>query len=166
MWRGKTVEAILDASRKVDRALRAGALALGAKVEIKTLPGYMPMACDPIMGEHFRSTAVRLVGEENFRIIGHRTGSTDMGDLSQVMPVLHPYVGGAQGTGHGADYAIVDKQLSYVTNAKMLAAMAVDLLADGAQLAREVVAKSKPSMTRETYLALQRSIFHHEMYEA
>src|SRR5437867_4796548 len=29
--RGKTVEAILDANRKVDRALRAGALALGAK---------------------------------------------------------------------------------------------------------------------------------------
>src|SRR2546426_1687092 len=39
--RGKTVEAILDANRKVDRALRAGALALGATVEIETLPGYM-----------------------------------------------------------------------------------------------------------------------------
>src|SRR5881227_3085962 len=41
--RGKSVEAILDANRKVDRALRAGALALGATVEIETLPGYMPL---------------------------------------------------------------------------------------------------------------------------
>lgn len=164
--RGKTVEAILDASSKVDRALRAGALALGAKVEIETLPGYMPMVCDPLMGERFRSTAACLVGEENFHIIGHRTGSTDMGDLSQVMPILHPYVGGAQGAGHGADYAIVDKQLSYVTNAKMMAAMAVDMLADDAQLGREVVDKSKPPMTRPEYLALQRSIFRREVYQA
>ena len=34
-----------------------------------------------------------------------------MGDLSQVMPILHPYIGGARGTGHGADWAIVDKPL-------------------------------------------------------
>src|SRR5205809_521633 len=44
--RGRTVDAILDAQKKVDRAFKAGALALGAKVEIETLPGYMPMACD------------------------------------------------------------------------------------------------------------------------
>ena len=43
MVRGKTAEAIEDAGRKVDRALRAGALALGAQVEITTLPGYMPL---------------------------------------------------------------------------------------------------------------------------
>ena len=48
--RGRSVEAILDANKKVDRAFRAGALALGAKVEIETLPGYMPMTCDPIDG--------------------------------------------------------------------------------------------------------------------
>jgi len=163
--RGKTVEAIMDADRKVDRALRAGALALGAKVEIETWPGYMPLACDPIMVEHFRSNAVDFVGEENFRVIAHRTGSTDMGDLAQVMPVLHPYIGGACGTGHGADYQISDKQLAYVTTAKLLAAMAVDLLGDGARVGREVVAKAKPPMTREAYLALQRSITRQEMYE-
>jgi len=85
--RGRTMEAILDANVKVDRALRAGALALGAKVEIETLPGYMPMTCDPIMTRHFRDNVTALFGEENYRQIGHRTGSTDMGDLSQVMPI-------------------------------------------------------------------------------
>src|SRR5438445_5248169 len=110
--RGKTVEAILDANRRVDRALRAGALALGATVEIETLPGYMPMACDATMAGWFKANATALVGEEHYRQIGHRTGSTDMGDLSMVMPVLHPYVGGARGTGHGADYEIVDKSLA------------------------------------------------------
>src|SRR6185503_15177326 len=47
--RGRTTQAIVDADRKVDRALKAGALALGAAVEIETLPGYAPMTCDQKM---------------------------------------------------------------------------------------------------------------------
>jgi amidohydrolase len=163
--RGRTVEAIVDADRKVDRALKAGALALGATVEIETLPGYMPMTCDARMTALFRQNAARLVGEEHFRMIGHRTGSTDMGDLSQVMPVLHPYIGGAQGSGHGADYRIVDKPLAYVAPAKALAAMAVDLLWDGAGGAKEVLRAAKPPMTREQYLAFQRSMARREVFE-
>src|SRR5437660_2882799 len=163
--RGRTVEAILDANKKVDRALRAGALALGAKVEIETLPGYMPMTCDATMARMYRENAAALVGAEHFREIGHRTGSTDMGDLSQVMPILHPYIGGARGSGHSADFQIEDKALAYVTNAKALAAMAVDMLADGATGAREVLKAAKPPMTREQYLAFQRGLARRETYE-
>src|SRR5919109_234771 len=163
--RGRTVDAILDANRKVDRALRAGALALGARVEIETPPGYMPMYCDATMARHYEANAAQLVGTEHYRKIGHRTGSTDMGDLSMVMPVLHPYVGGAVGTGHGADFAISDPALAYVTNAKALAAMAVDMLADGAADAREVLKAAKPPMTREQYLAFQRGLARRETFE-
>lgn len=164
--RGKTVEAIVDAAKKVDRALRAGALALGAQVEIETWPGYMPMKCDSVMRDYFQSNAVDLFGQEHFRMTGHRTGSTDMGDLSQVMPALHPFIGGARGTGHGADYRVEDKQLAYVGMAKLLTGMAVDLLAEGADGARKVLAKSKPPMTRQEYLAFQRNITRRELYEA
>jgi amidohydrolase len=163
--RGRTTAAIIDADRKVDRALRAGAMALGAKVEIETLPGYAPMTCDQQMAAAFKANAVKLVGEENFRQIAHRTGSTDMGDLSQVMPVLHPYMGGAAGTGHGADFRIVDKSLAYVAPAKALAAMVVDLLWDGAAGARQVVEQAKPPMTREGFLTFQRSMARRESYE-
>jgi metal-dependent amidase/aminoacylase/carboxypeptidase family protein len=164
--RGRSVEAILDANVKVDRALRAGALALGAKVEIETLPGYLPLMCDPTLSEMFRANAGTLVGAENFRQIGHRTGSTDMGDLSQIMPVVHPYMGGAQGTGHGADFAIVDSELAYVAPAKALAAMVIDLLADGASGARDVLARARTPMTRESYLTFQRGLARREVYEA
>jgi amidohydrolase len=163
--RGKTLEAITDAERKVDRALRAGALALGARVEIETLPGYMPMRCDPAMVERFRAIAGELVGPAGVQTIPHRTGSTDMGDLSQVMPVLHPYVGGAQGTSHGADFEPSDPELLYVTNAKALASMVVDLLADGAAVGREVLAKARPPMTRKGYLEYQRKVSRREVYE-
>ena len=163
--RGRTVEAILEAEKKVDRAFRAGALALGAKVEIETLPGYMPMRCDETMAERFKANMVPMVGEESYRQIGHRTGSTDMGDLSQVMPILHPYIGGARGTGHAADFEIVDNSLAYLAPAKALAAMVVDMLADGAAGAREVVDKAKPPMTRASFLAFQRGLARRELYE-
>jgi len=163
--RGRSVEAIRDANVKVDRALRAGALALGAKVEIETLPGYMPMRCDPTMARYFRDDAVRLVGGEDYREIGHRTGSTDMGDLSQVMPVLHPYIGGARGTGHGPDFEIVDKPLAYVAPAKALAAMVIDMLGGGATGARTVLREARPPMTREQYLTFQRGMATRELFE-
>jgi amidohydrolase len=163
--RGRSVEAIRDANQKVDRALRAGALALGAKVEIETLPGYMPMRCDPIMARHFRDDAGRLVGADHYRDIGHRTGSTDMGDLSQVMPVLHPYIGGARGTGHGPDFEIVDKPLAYVAPAKALAAMVIDMLADRAAGAGVVLREARPPMSRQEYLAFQRGMASRELFE-
>src|SRR5215471_10843548 len=112
--RGRTLEGIRDANEKVDRALRAGALALGAEVEIETLPGYLPLRTDATMARAFRRNADALFGAGECREAGHRAGSTDMGDLSQVVPVLHPYMGGARGTGHAADYEIVDRHLAYV----------------------------------------------------
>jgi hypothetical protein len=88
-----------------------------------------------------------------------------MGDLAQVMPVIHPYVGGAKGTPHGADYEIVDPALTYLTNAKALASMVVDLLGDGAQVGREVVSRAKPPLTRQAYLDYQRRMSRRETYD-
>ena len=45
--RGRTIEAIMDANKKVDRALRAGAMAVGAQVNIQTIPGYLPLTQKP-----------------------------------------------------------------------------------------------------------------------
>ena len=162
--RGKSAEGVADASARVDRALRAGALALGAQVEIETLPGPMPLLCDSRMAKLFETAARELVGDEHYRNIPHRSGSTDMGDLSQIMPILHPYMGGASGAGHSAEFRIVDKQLGYVQPAKALASMAIDLLADGGTGAREVLRTAKPPMTREGYLAYQRGIARRERF--
>ena len=161
--RGRTLEGIRDANAKVDRALKAGALALGATVDIDTWPGYLPLSPDPTMAALFRQTAHTLVGE--CRDGGHRAGCTDMGDVSQIMPVLHPYMGGASGTGHAADYGISDFQLGYIAPAKALAAMVVDLLWDDAAGAREVLARTRPRMTRESYLAFQRGVRKREIFD-
>ena len=95
--RGKTVEAILDANvPRGPRAARRSRCALGAQVEIETLPGYLPLFNHMGMAEHFKVNAAALLGADQVTETGHRSGSTDMGDISHVMPTLHPYMGGAQ----------------------------------------------------------------------
>ena len=163
--RGKSVEAILDANVRVDRALKAGALALGAQVEIETLPGYLPLFNHDGMGKYFVANASARLGAENVTQMGHRSGSTDMGDISHVMPTLHPYIAGSSGSGHGADYTITDPKLAYIENAKQLALMAVDMLWDDAQSAKEIIGAFKPRLSREAYLAFQRGINKTELFD-
>jgi amidohydrolase len=164
--RGRTVEAILDANKKVDRALKAGAMAVGAKVNIQTIPGYLPLTQDKSMAEVFESNAVNLVGKENVGHVSHRTGSTDMGDVSHLMPSIHPYVGGATGLGHGANYVVQDYQLAVITAAKAMAATVVDLLADGATRAGKIIGDHRPEMTRQEYLKFMRNLAREDTFEA
>jgi metal-dependent amidase/aminoacylase/carboxypeptidase family protein len=151
--RGATLEAIELAHRKVDRALKAGALALGGAVEITTLAGYLPLRHDPNLVALFRANAVEIVGAEGVRDKGHGGGSTDMGDISHILPSVHPYAGGAAGAGHGADYRIEDYKRVVLNPAKAMAMTVIDLLAEDAREAKRVKAEFKPHMTKAEYLA-------------
>jgi amidohydrolase len=162
--RGATYEAIADAEAKVDRALRAGAMAVGASVEIETLPGYMPLLVDRGLGELFKRNARELVGEAGWAELGPIAASTDAGDLSHVMPVLHPSHGGCVGTNHAADFQIADPETAYIRPAKALAWTIVDLLADEAAEARRVLAAFQPRLSRDTYLAHLRGLARTERY--
>jgi amidohydrolase len=165
MVRGKTAEAIEDASFKVDRALRAGAVALGAQVEITTLPGYMPLFNDRAMAGLFKENFLTFYAEEEWEESGHRTGSTDMGDVAHIMPALHPHVAGFSGTGHGSDWAIEDRYLAYILPAKLMAMTVIDLLADGARQARSILDAATPPMTKEEYLTFMRRNAREESFD-
>jgi hypothetical protein len=72
------------------------------------------------------------------------SGSTDMGDLSCIMPVIHPYAGGASGTSHGNDYQIVDPVAACIGSAKLQLSMLSLLLRDDAERAKKIVEEFKP----------------------
>ncbi len=163
--RAKTPDAILDASHKVDRALRGAAMALGCKVEIETVPGNLPLRNDPDLAEIFRDTAGAVLGEGNYRDYPHSGGSTDAGDLSQIMPVLHPMMSGASGAHHQIDWFIADHESGYIAPAKTLAMMAVDLLSNDAAKARGILSKNSPAMSKAEYLKRQTSVFQTELYD-
>ena len=85
--------------------MRAGAMAMGCEVEINTIPGYLPQRNSRAVGDVFAANVEALFGPGSYDRGGHRTGSTDMGDIAHLMPVVHPYVSCAQGRTHGADSA-------------------------------------------------------------
>ena len=164
--RGRSLEALMDANTKVDRALRAGAMAVGADVTIQTIPGYMPLQQHKGMAEIFRANAADLVGEDNVSYVNHRGGSTDMGDISHLMPVIHPYIGGAVGLGHGATYVIEDYSLAVITGAKALAYTVIDLLGDNASHGNSIVGGQRPDMTISEYLKFMRNLASEETFKS
>jgi len=163
--RGRTLEGIVDANAKVDRCLRAAALAIGAEVEIQTIPGYLPQRNDRAMGAFFGANAQAFFDGADFPIGGHRTGSTDMGDLGHLMPVIHPYVKGATGNAHASNWELADPEHVYITPAKLLAMTAIDLLHGDAAAARKVMEDHQAPMSKEDYLAFCRGLFTQEHYK-
>jgi amidohydrolase len=165
--RAMTPAALMDVNEKVLRCYRAGALGIGANVEITTIPGYLSLINNPDMQSIFVRNAEGVVGSANVKIseaADSRGGSTDMGDLSAVMPVIHPYTSAATGAGHGPDYLIADYDLAVVAPAKMMAGTVIDLLSSDAAAAKKVLANHRPAMSRSKYLATQAERFNTELY--
>ncbi len=152
--RAANMQAILDASAKVNRAFKAGGDAVGAKTDILDIPGYLPYnPCEPLMGLMLDNLR-QLVGERYAQLYceGFGGASTDAGDVSYIMPVLHAFFGGAQGALHSKEFCINDKELAIITATKALVMLLIDLLADGALEGLRIKNEFQPAMTKEEYL--------------
>ena len=69
-----------------------------------------------------------------------------MGDISAIMPAIHPHIGGAEGVGHSENYSIVDPELAYIVGAKAMAMTVIDLLWDGAKAALDIKKAFTPAL--------------------
>lgn len=158
--RGLTFEAMVRENKKVNRAIVGSALSLGANVEIIDIPGYAPMNNDPQMVDLAKEAFETLFEGETFNVLTDvGTGSTDMGDLSTIMPIIHPYCGGARGKGHGNNYEIYDPELACVKCAKWQISMLTLLLRDDAKRAYKIKSEYKPLFSsKEEFLKFQDDI--------
>lgn len=172
--RAKTLEATLDAGAKYDRAMRAGALALGCGVEITTVPGYLPTIPleDPsLMTGVLLDLAKEAQSAGRDYTVGcrgadyHESGSTDFGDVSNLLPLYQFRTGGYEGELHNAGIRVVDEQLAYVETAKAFALMAYRLLKDQAAAGKRVAACFHPQMTKEQYVAYMSRMNRHETFQ-
>ncbi len=151
--RGRSTEAILDASSKIDRALQAGAYAMGAECKIYNMPGYLFSVESPELKSIVEGNIVELVGEEG--LAKSPSGfTTEANDVSNLIPTVHAMIGGSVGIGHSSNYEIGDTDLAYIKAAKMLAMTVVDLLANGAEKTKMVKDNFQAPLTKETYLEL------------
>ena len=89
---------------------------------------------------------------------GHSTGSTDMGDISCIMPTSSIGMGGVKGTGHGRTFEIVDREMLYIVPAKIQALACIDLLFDGAAKAKEIINSFEPAIPPGEYTDFMRKL--------
>lgn len=158
--RGANLEVIRDANRKVNRALAASAAALGAQVVLKDCPGYSPLVNDDGMMLMAKEAMEDVLEHVKYSADGWGNGCTDMGDVSMVMPAVHPYIGGVSGKGHGNDYFITDVDAACCDIARVEASMLVKLLENDAQRTWEIKKNFKaPFASKAEFFACIDSMF-------
>lgn len=155
--RASNLPAMKDVNARINRALQAGAMALGAECDIHDLAGYLPMKPDENFRAVLRANAQKIFGAEFVTEGEHAAGSTDMGDVSHLMPVVHPWVGCVSGVLHGANYRLTDEKTAFTKTPQVLAGTIVDLLWDDAAEAERICATHKPELTKAEYLEYMRS---------
>ncbi|MBE6036308.1 MAG: amidohydrolase [Clostridiales bacterium] len=152
--RGATMKEITAVNRKINRAIAASAAALGANVHLRDIPGYWPRKhsakCCQLIEDVMGQVVDKVVADPS----AWSTGCSDIGDVGAVMPILHPYISGAVGTGHGNDYYIADPDTACVKSAVCQLLLLDALLANGGAKAKELMDEYEPDFpSMEDYFA-------------
>lgn len=142
--RGSSLDGIAKTNKKVNRALCGAALSLGANVDIQDVPGYAPfMNCDELID--VVEEAVSMLPDMEFMRDDHfSTGSTDMGDLSAIMPTVQPCLPGATGILHGANFIFPDVEKACTDSALVQIYMLDMLLKNNASRAIDIISNYEP----------------------
>lgn len=152
--RGASFDSIRDYNKKVNLALAGAAASLGCNVELDDHPGYFPLNNDANMTEILTEAMESVTGPGTVTRGSWGTGCTDMGDVSAIMPAIHPHASGSIGTGHGKDYYVADKKAGCLYPAQCLTVAASMFLENDAARAKKVLAEAKPYFkSKEEYLA-------------
>jgi amidohydrolase len=87
-------EQLRAARPRIERCFEAGALATGCELSIRLeSPTYESLATDNGLNALYKSNAEALGRAVKETPPGFRGGSTDMGNISQVIPTIHPGIG-------------------------------------------------------------------------
>lgn len=152
--RASNIPALQKVSADVDAAIKGAAMMVGAEVDIETIVGYQPFNLDVNLGKVFEDVSLEFMDKEVIRHDVSMTGSSDIGDLSLLLPTIQPMVGGFSGQLHAKELSASDDYTAYVLPAKLMAITAIRLLEDNAKLGKKIKASFKPVMTKDEYLRL------------
>lgn len=155
--RGATREAIEKGCRIVDRCAKASAMMMDCGVEVVTIPGYLPLEQDKTMSAYMKDVALSVLGQDSVGYGIDSVGSTDMGDMSQLMPVIQPTMGGFIGGLHSAEFRVLDEWQSALKGGELLAELTYQLLVDNASKAKKVIEQFNMKMTKDQYFSYMNS---------
>lgn len=149
--RAATLEPLKAVNEKVNTAITHAALAVGARAKIRDLPGYLPMEQNEPMNRWFEA----ICASEGLRTEWGAPfpGSTDMGDLGTVLPVVQLSIPGYASPLHSKDFRITNFAAAVELPCRLLSEAAYAWLSDGGEEARRIIS-SKKRLTVEEYQEL------------
>lgn len=150
--RGASAEAIEKGKAAVDRAVKGACEIIGASAETEDISGYLPLCESAELSQVLEENAEKVLGSGSLIYGEEITGSSDIGDLSMLIPTVQPSIGGFTGALHSDDFMISNEEIAYIAAAKILAETAAELLADNAAKAEKVKNSFKPKMTLKQYI--------------
>ena len=152
--RGASLKAIERANDRINLAFAAAAAAMHCDVKFDDEMGYMPRLNEDTLCRVTIEAGRDFFPEEQLAVeASWGTGCSDMGDVSTLIPAVHPSIGGASGSTHGSDFQVTDPVMATVTSAKVQTGMIYRILKDGAAVAKKTAADYQPVFaSREEYI--------------
>ncbi|HBE13314.1 MAG TPA: amidohydrolase [Clostridiales bacterium] len=152
--RAMTIPAMEKAVEVLMRSVHGACTATGASAIVESYPGYLPMMQDKTLSGLFMECAIEndLIQKENLRTDRDMMGSTDFGDLTQLLPTIQPLIGGVTGNLHSKEFCLSDENASLLVPIKIFSLMIAKLLKDGGRVMETVLNQYKPAFTKEAYL--------------
>ena len=151
--RGATVDAIQKGCAVVERAVDGACRMIGADFSIQTVPGYLPLTESTELSEVLEEVSASVLGADHIVYGTPITGSSDIGDLSHLLPTVQPSIGGFTGALHSKEFSVSNSDVAYVKAAEILAKTAAQLLCDHAKKAEHVKKSFRAKLTKDKYLA-------------
>lgn len=142
--RAATLDGMKNTNNKVNRALAATAAAMGANVVIQDSPGNMPFHADILFMQEFEQCVEEWFGKNQVVKIPWRTETSDVGDISTIMPMIQPLCAGASGIQHGDNYYITDLEKACINPIKVLVLLVNHLLEKEASCANRIIDEYRP----------------------
>lgn len=140
--RANTREALDVVAEKIKNIARGASLMTGAELEISNYEiSYDNMRTNKALSDTFTNN-LKYAGEKEILSARPGSGSADMGNVSRVVPAIHPYIGlGCPGVaGHSREFAdatVTEKaQEEILKGAAALAFTGYDVIADSSLLKR------------------------------
>ena len=149
--RGRTRQAIEKGCLIVDRCAKAAAEMMGCTSHVETIPGYLPLMQDRDLSKIAAEAGERVLGKGNVIWGTDMVGSTDIGDLTHLMPAIQLLLGGFMGQQHGADFSCIDLGRTCLHGAMILVGFTLRLLKDNAAEAVKVKKDFRKLLSDEQY---------------
>lgn len=156
--RNRATKGLIDVNRRINNCLQAGALAVGCKVKINEIPGYLPNVNYQNINYLCKDIAKNFLKDDEIDYGKLSGAANDFGDVSHLMTTLKLSVGGIEGALHSDSFRLVDYEEACVLPAKIITKLIIKLLEKEALKAKTILAENVQKLTKDEYLNYQDSV--------